>query len=84
MTDPTQLNELFYQAGTLMLVGMAFVYAFLMLMIFVIQYIITPLGKKFGTEIAPNQLVKASLNTNDSQPQVIAAISAAVKQYRSK
>ncbi|MGB0495443.1 MAG: OadG family protein [Kangiellaceae bacterium] len=81
MTDPTQLNELFYQAGTLMLVGMAFVFAFLMLMIFVVQNIITPLGKKYDEKnLLSNTQAKP---TDDVSPQMIAAISAAVKQYRS-
>ena len=73
MLENANLNELFYQAGTLMLVGMVFVYAFLMLMIFVINYIIAPLGAKFDHR-----------HETEIPPQVIAAISAAIKQYRSK
>ena len=86
MTETIELNQLFYQAGTLMLVGMAFVFAFLMLMIFIINNIITPLGAKFDNEPGNIQAQNTSYTKTENQPppQVIAAISAAVKQYRSK
>ena len=84
MTETAELNELFYQAGTLMLVGMAFVYAFLLLMIFVIQMIITPLGKKYGQETQTLQSATNNLKSTEPSPQVIAAISAAITRYRSK
>ncbi|PCI71234.1 MAG: oxaloacetate decarboxylase subunit gamma [Gammaproteobacteria bacterium] len=84
MVETTELNDLFYQAGTLMLVGMAFVYAFLMITILVIQTIITPLGKKYGqvTQIQPT--TTNVLKSGEPSPQIIAAISAAIKEHRSK
>ncbi len=71
-------SQLFSQAAILMLVGMVFVFLFLSLLIFCIRFIITPLGEKY-----PDQINKDG-NQNDQQtpPQVIAAISAAIKQYR--
>jgi len=84
MTDPSQLNELFYQAATLMLVGMAFVYAFLMLMIFVINYIITPIGIKYGQKIDVQKPISINQTRDETSPQVIAAITAAIKRYRLK
>ena len=84
MAETTDLNELFTQAGTLMLVGMAFVYAFLMLMILVIHTIITPLGKKYGQETQTQPIITSDLKSDEPSPQIIAAISAAIKQYRSR
>ena len=84
MAGTNELNELFYQAGTLMLVGMAFVYAFLMLMILVIQYIITPLGKKYSQHTSIQPTTASVLKSDEPPPQIIAAISAAIAKHRSK
>lgn len=84
MAETIELNELFYQAGTLMLVGMAFVYTFLMLMILIIQYIITPLGNKYGVTAQVQQAAISSVKSNEPSPQIIAAISAAITKHRSK
>ncbi len=84
MTETAELNELFYQAGTLMFVGMAFVFVFLLLMIFVIQTIITPIGKKYGQEIQVFESTTNDIKPSEPSPQVIGAISAAITKYRSK
>ncbi len=76
-------TELFYQAATLMLVGMGFVYAFLGLLIVVIKVLIAPLADKFPDPVA----ITASSNSpqgaqsQQSKP-VVAAITAAIHQYR--
>jgi len=80
LEDSTQL---FYQAGTLMLVGMGFVYGFLSLLIIVIKTLISPLGLKFPDNLPQTKPVKtARLASSDHSSSVVAAISAAVNRYR--
>ena len=80
MEDSTQL---FYQAGTLMLVGMGFVYGFLSLLIIVIKSMISPLASKYPDLPVADKTKKTSTVTNAQQSDsVIAAISAAVHRYR--
>jgi len=76
-------TELFYQAATLMLVGMGFVYAFLGLLIVVIKTLIAPLADKFPDPvvITPSSNSPQVIQNQQSKP-VIAAIAAAIKQYR--
>jgi len=74
-------SDLFYQAATLMLVGMAFVYAFLSLLIIVIKTLIAPLANRFPDPIPQPARVSPSDN-NQQNESIIAAISAAVTQYR--
>ena len=76
-------TELFYQAATLMLVGMGFVYAFLGLLIIVIKTLIAPLAEKFPdpvVAIPPNN--HPQVNQGQQSKPVVAAISAAISQYR--
>lgn len=88
-------TSLYLQAGTLMLVGMLFVYAFLSLLVAVIKYLITPLATIFPD--APQSVNKSSVNknspsrasakpaaanSNSVSPPVVAAISAAIKRHR--
>ena len=79
MTDFDASAQLFSQAAVLLMVGMGFVFAFLSLLIVVIKVVITPLGMRFPDPEAKN---KALETNNDSS--VVAAISAAIKQYRQK
>lgn len=77
--------DLFWQAAVLMVLGMVFVYAFLGLLVLTVSKVITPLAKLF-----PNQTVKSARPTKVAQPHpqaeqhVVAAITAAVNQYRQK
>ncbi|MEZ5472425.1 MAG: OadG family transporter subunit [Marinicella sp.] len=72
-------TQLFSQAALLMVTGMGFVFAFLSLLILVIKFVITPLAIRFPDE------AKTSVSNNNEPPtQVIAAITAAIKQYRRK
>jgi oxaloacetate decarboxylase gamma subunit len=75
-------TQLFSQAATLMVVGMAFVFAFLGLMIFVIKFLITPLAKKFpDVEDGPKKTAQLEKNQKAS---IVAAITIAVNKYRQK
>ena len=77
--------SLFYEAATLMLVGMAFVYAFLSLLIVVIKIIIAPLGERFPDPIvAPKTAAPGGSSPNQNNQSIVAAITAAVTQYRNK
>lgn len=78
-------TQLFYQAATLMLVGMGFVFGFLGLLIGVIKTLISPLASRFpdqtplsGLSPTPNSI------DNETSTPIIAAISAAISQYRKK
>lgn len=79
------LSEIFIEAGTLMLAGMCFVFLFLGLLIFAINYVLAPLAKKYPD---PTPVAKAKPRTSvasaasGTPAEVVAAISSAVKQYR--
>ena len=80
------LNQLFIEAGTLMLAGMVFVFAFLGLTIVFINVVLKRLAIKFPDaviQIKParsNQKIKQSVD--GISPKVVAAITSAVTQYR--
>jgi oxaloacetate decarboxylase gamma subunit len=79
------MNQLFIEAGTLLFVGMVFVYAFLGLLIFIIKFVLAPLADKFPDPIVQTKVKKttskAALN-NGVSPTIVAAITGAVAQYR--
>ncbi len=81
-----QLNQLFLEAGTLMLAGMVFVFAFLGLLIIFINTVLASLAKRFPDSIEPKKIKRTrkspSLATQGLSPSVVAAISSAVTQYR--
>jgi oxaloacetate decarboxylase gamma subunit len=80
------LQALFIEAGTLMLTGMVFVFAFLALLIVFINVVLVRLAKKFPDAIVETR--SSSKRNNKKQddkavsPAVVAAISSAVTQYR--
>jgi len=80
------LQALFVEAGTLMLAGMVFVFAFLALLIVFINVVLVKLSKKYPDAIVENR--SSSKRNNKKQddktvsPAVVAAISSAVTQYR--
>ncbi|WP_426358293.1 OadG family protein [Pseudocolwellia sp. HL-MZ19] len=82
------LNELFIEAGTLMLAGMVFVFVFLGLLVIFINCVLAKLAIKFPDakpQTRAPRAAKASTNSAGSvSPSVVAAISSAVSQYRSK
>ena len=84
MADFDASSQLFSQAAVLMMVGMLFVFAFLSLLIVVIKFLITPLGLRFPDSVPKPVKSKASKQLNNESSAVVAAISAAIKQYREK
>jgi len=80
------LNELFLEAGTLMLTGMIFVFGFLGLLIIFINLVLTKLAVKFPDAAIQTKSVRANQkkqkDVSGIPPNVVAAISSAVAQYR--
>jgi len=80
------LTELFIEAGTLMFAGMVFVFAFLGLLVVIINTVLTPLAKKYPDPVAQVSSRPANKKVSPAQTgvtnEVVAAISAAVTQYR--
>ncbi|MBL4911462.1 MAG: OadG family protein [Alteromonadaceae bacterium] len=79
------MNQLFIEAGTLLFVGMVFVYAFLGLLIFIINFVLAPLAKKFPDPVVQTKVkkfVSKSTLSNGVSPAIVAAITGAVTQYR--
>jgi oxaloacetate decarboxylase gamma subunit len=80
------LQELFVEAGTLMLAGMVFVFAFLGLLIIFINTVLVRLAKKYPDAIVENKTQRKKNNKKQDDkgvsPSVVAAISSAVTQYR--
>ena len=84
------MQQQFIEAGTLMLAGMVFVFVFLSMLIIFINTVLAKLAIKF-----PDPIVASSSRANkksnshskphgDFSPAVVAAISGAVKRYRSQ
>ncbi|GAA6170791.1 hypothetical protein NBRC116592_04610 [Colwellia sp. KU-HH00111] len=80
------MEQQFLEAGTLMLAGMVFVFAFLSLLIIFINTVLAKLAVKF-----PDPIVATSTRSNkdnkkaasgDISPAIVAAISGAVTRYR--
>lgn len=67
----------------LMLIGMGIVFAFLALLIVMVN-LMTSVIKRFFPEAPLTELTPASASTSHTDAGVIAAISAAVHQYRNK
>lgn len=84
------MQQQFIEAGTLMLTGMVFVFAFLGILIVFINTVLAKLAVRFPDPIVvPNTRVNkknksASTNNGDISPAVVAAISGAVKRYRTQ
>lgn len=80
------LQGLFVEAGTLMLAGMVFVFAFLSILIVFINFVLVNLSKKYPDAIPePKRTSNKNNNKQDASgvsPAVVAAISSAVTQYR--
>ncbi len=84
------MQQQFIEAGTLMLAGMVFVFAFLGVLIIFINTVLARLAVKFPDAIVvPNSRTNKkskshSKSNGDISPAVVAAISGAVKRYRAQ
>lgn len=80
------LNQLFVEAGTLLLAGMVFVFAFLGLLVIFINTVLNRLSVMFPDTVAkttPQRSVKSTQQVDKGiSPSVVAAISSAVSTYR--
>lgn len=80
----TDIGSLLGEAATLMLTGMSVVFAFLTILI----YLVRLMSKLLPSELAPKQVLAIQKVKNSDQttvqPQIIAAISAAIKLHRQK
>lgn len=83
-----QLSQLFIEAGTLMLAGMVFVFSFLGMLVVLINKVLAPLAEKYPDPVAtaPSRPTPRKIPTSEQgiSAGVVAAISAAVTQYRQK
>ena len=80
------MNQLFIEAGTLMLTGMVFVFAFLGLLVIIISTVLAPLANKYPDAKPSSQAVPAARSDQRSDkgisPAIVAAITSAVVRYR--
>lgn len=73
--------ELLWEAASLMLIGMGAVFAFLLLLVFIVQMISSVMQRYFPVKPI-EKAAKAEASSNGLSPAVIAAISCAIHQYR--
>jgi oxaloacetate decarboxylase gamma subunit len=80
------LYPLFIEAGTLLFAGMAFVFVFLGSLVIFIKMVLVRLAIKFPDAVVQfksQNLTKQKSNTaNGISPNIVAAITSAVTQYR--
>lgn len=80
------MEQQFLEAGTLMLAGMVFVFAFLSLLIIFINTVLAKLAIRFPDPIASTPTRSNKKNnkatSGEISPAIVAAISGAVTRYR--
>ncbi|MCV2883163.1 OadG family transporter subunit [Aestuariibacter sp. AA17] len=82
----SSVHQLLVEAGTLLLVGMSFVFVFLTILIAAVHGI-TLFCKRFPEPATPHPssavpVVSQQNDAGQPSPQVVAAITAAIHQYR--
>lgn len=78
------ISDLLLEAGMLMLVGMVVVFTFLTMLIFAIK-LLAKFAEAYPDNITQTPVrITPSTNSNQTSPQLVAAISAAVKQYKAR
>ena len=83
------MQQQFLEAGTLMLAGMVFVFAFLSILIVFINTVLAKLAIKYPDPVAKAVTRTTNKSSNrkasgEISPSVVAAISGAVKKYRAQ
>lgn len=82
------MQQQFLEAGTLMLAGMVFVFVFLSMLIIFINTVLAKLATTFPDPVVVSKpranKTSKSKTTDGVTPAVVAAISGAVKSYRSE
>ncbi|WP_236702655.1 OadG family protein [Thalassomonas actiniarum] len=80
------MEQLFIEAGTLMLAGMVFVFAFLGILVVIISTVLAPLANKYPDAKPSSAPVAAAKNETKARqgisPAIVAAITSAVVRYR--
>ncbi|MDE1253336.1 oxaloacetate decarboxylase subunit gamma [Vibrio aestuarianus] len=80
----TNIGSLLVDAATLMVTGMAVVFIFLTILVYLVRLMSKLVPEEVPQPIAaPTQNRKVQSNPSAVSPQVVAVISAAVHQYRS-
>jgi oxaloacetate decarboxylase gamma subunit len=77
------MNEMMSSGVELMLLGMGIVFAFLAMLVVMVN-IMTSVIQRFFPETPITVVIPASASTSHTGAGIIAAISAAVHQYRNK
>ncbi|NVK24662.1 MAG: OadG family protein [Gammaproteobacteria bacterium] len=79
------ISALLAEAGLLMLVGMVVVFLFLSLLILAIN-LLAKFAEAFPDKVVTPAArpISSSTNSNQVSPQVVAAVGAAIKQYKSR
>ncbi len=81
-----EMQQQFIEAGTLMLAGMVFVFAFLSILIIFINTVLAKLAIKFPDPVASSRTRSNKQNkkaaSGELSPAIVAAISGAVTRYR--
>ncbi|MGF1739413.1 oxaloacetate decarboxylase subunit gamma [Photobacterium satsumensis] len=76
------LGPLLWEAATIMVTGMVVVFLFLSTLIYLVQLLAKIAPKETPNVPASSQPSPVAVNHNGIQPEVVAAISAAVHRYR--
>ncbi|EKI0757732.1 TPA: oxaloacetate decarboxylase subunit gamma [Vibrio cholerae] len=80
----THIGSLLLDAATLMVTGMAVVFLFLTLLVYLVQFMSCVIPQEVPEAAAtPKKSQKVQPVTDSVSPQVVAAIAAAVHQHRS-
>jgi len=81
-----QLNQLFLEAGTLMLAGMVFVFVFLGILVIFINTVLATLAKKYPDPVVQARALRSTNKNKPADkgisPNIVAAITSAVSNYR--
>ncbi|GLO61850.1 putative oxaloacetate decarboxylase gamma chain [Vibrio sp. MACH09] len=78
----TDIGSLLEQAATLMFTGMAVVFVFLTILIYIVRLMSTLVPEEAPLAAAIPKQISNTQTSSAVSPQVVAAISAAVHQYR--